>query len=156
MLRPPPLLSLLLLALNACAAPREAAVALPGPADAEHALLKSMANVDRALSGFGGAARPLASAAPGGTPALPVDGLATSVRYTAFGSLDDLARALADSAGYRFATNATPATRPVPVKLDAQAAPVLELLRSLGAQAGADADVRVNQAQRLVEVRHRA
>ena len=160
----------LLLALCACAAPREAAVALPGTADAERALLRSMANVDRAMSGFGGEARSLASAAPGGTsapsgrgslrdrgvPALPADGLATSVRYTASGSLDDLARALADSAGYRFATNATPATRPVPVKLDAQAAPVLELLRSLGAQAGADADVRVNQAQRLVEIRHRA
>ena len=146
----------LLLALSACAAPREAAVALPGTADAERALLKSMANVDRAMNGFGGPARPLASAAPGGTPALPADGLAMSVRYTASGSLDDVARALADSAGYRFATNATPATRPVPVKLDAQAAPVLELLRSLGAQAGADADVRVNQAQRLVEVRHRA
>lgn len=140
--------ALLLLALGACAAPREAAVAMPGTADAERALLKSMASVDRAMTGFGGVARPLASADP--------DELAKPVRYTASGSLDDVARALADSAGYRFATNATAATKPVPVTLDAQAAPVLELLRSLGTQAGASADVRVNQAQRLVEVRHRA
>ena len=146
--------ALLLLALGACAAPREAAVALPGTADAERALLKSMASVDRAMAGFGGAARPLASNAPAGT--LAPDGLTKPVRYAASGSLDDVARALADSAGYRFATNATAATRPVPVALDAQAAPVLELLRSLGTQAGANADVRVNQAQRLVEVRHRA
>ena len=139
---------LLLLGLGACAAPREAAVALPGTADAERALLKSMASVDRAMTGFGGVARPLASAEP--------DGLAKPVRYTASGSLDDVARALADSAGYRFATNATAATKPVPVTLDAQATPVLELLRTLGTQAGADAEVRVNQAQRLVEVRHRA
>ena len=143
-----PLLLLLGLGLGACAAPREAAVALPGTADAERALLKSMASVDRAMAGFGGAARPLAAAEP--------DGLTKPVRYAASGSLDDVARALADSAGYRFATNATTATKPIPVTLDAQSAPVLELLRSLGTQAGADADVRVNQAQRLVEVRHRA
>ena len=148
MARPIPFTPLLLpLGLGACAAPREATVALPGTADAERALLKSMADVDRAMSGFaGGAARSVATA----------DELAKPVRYSASGSLDDVARALADSVGYRFATNATAATRPVPVALDAQTAPVLELLRSLGTQAGTSADVRVNQAQRLVEVRHRA
>lgn len=150
MIRAIPLLGLLM--LGACVAPaRDALVSIPGTADAERALLKSIADVQSAAATVGrGYSAPVAA-----TETIPSE-LNQRVRYTRKGSLDEVASALAGTAGFRFSSNATQATKPIPVSLDTPSSSVLDLLRSLGAQAGSQADVVVRPEDHTVEVRYRA
>lgn len=149
----PPLLGLLV--LGACATPHEAEVPIPGTADAERALLASMAKVEAAADTLGGRSVSAGTFTPSGRASAPAE-LNQRLKYRAKGSLDDVARAIATSVGFHFASNATTATRKVDVSVDAESEPAVDILRSLGTQAGKAADVVVRPSDRLVEVRYRA
>jgi defect in organelle trafficking protein DotD len=66
------------------------------------------------------------------------------------GPVDQITKLLADKASYRFVTlGAVPAT-PVVVNINVTNKPVIEVLRSVGLQLGARADVYVDSAEKLV------
>ena len=138
-----------LLGLAACATPHDAQVSIPGTADAERALLKSMQDVDTAYSTVGGP--PVAPRVAEAPPELT-----RSVKYRAAGTLDDVVHAIATGAGYRFTSNATSDTPRVSVKVETESSSLLDLLRSAGTQAGSKADVIVRVEDRMVEVRYHA
>lgn len=151
---PKPLHLLALVALAACATPHDAQVSIPGAADAEHALLASMRDVDLAAATTG------AGSALGSPIALntapPHPELTATMSLRMKGPLDDVARALADKVGYRFSSNAIAGGDPVTTELDGRDVPVLDLLRRVGTQAASRADVVVRPDERLILVAHRA
>ncbi|HAJ89583.1 MAG TPA: hypothetical protein DCM27_01000 [Rhodospirillaceae bacterium] len=66
------------------------------------------------------------------------------------GPVDQITKVLADKASYRFVTlGAVPAT-PVVVNVDVTNKPIIEVLRSIGLQLGARADVYVDSTERMV------
>lgn len=146
---------IVLLALTGCGITHVPAdVVAPGIADTDKALRESIARVNQAMNQMGGAG--VVSRQPTSPgPHVPAE-LQRPVSAALTGSLDQAARVLAERVGYGFASNATAGTAPVQVSLSGQPAPVIDLFRSLGAQAGQRADVLVDADRRVVEVRHRA
>jgi defect-in-organelle-trafficking protein DotD len=66
------------------------------------------------------------------------------------GPVDQIVKTLADKSSYRYvALGAAPAT-PVTVSVDVTNKPIIEVLRSIGLQLGARADVYVDSAERIV------
>lgn len=66
------------------------------------------------------------------------------------GPVDQIVKTLADKSSYRFvALGAAPAA-PVTVSVDVTNKPIIEVLRSIGLQLGARADVYVDSAERIV------
>jgi len=66
------------------------------------------------------------------------------------GPVDQISKVLADKSSYRFVTlGAAPAT-PLVVSVDVTNKPVIEVLRSIGLQLGARADVYVDSAEKIV------
>lgn len=66
------------------------------------------------------------------------------------GPVDQITKILADKASYRFVTlGAVPAT-PVVVSVNVTNAPLIEVLRNVGFQLGARADVYVDSAEKMV------
>lgn len=145
--------SVLLLALSGCGGfihvPTE--VSAPGMADTDRALRESVARVNQAMNEMD--ARAVAVHKPTTGAYVPAE-LQRPVSAAMAGTLDRAAQALAERVGYRFASNATPGTVLVPVTLPGQPLPVIDLFRTLGAQAGQRADVLVNADRRQVEVRY--
>lgn len=144
----------LLLALSGCGGflhvPTE--VSAPGMADTDRALRESVARVNQAMNEMDGRGIAVHESTTSGAY-VPAE-LQRPVSAAMAGTLDGAAQALAERVGYRFASNATPSTMPVPVTLPGQPLPVIDLFRTLGAQAGQRADVVVNADHRQVEVRY--
>lgn len=150
-----PLYLLVLAALSACAnTPHEAQVSIPGAADAERALISSIHDVELASATVGGSPAVGSPVALNTAPAHPE--LTATVSLHMKAPLDEVAHALADKVGYRFSSNAVAGNDPVAVEVNAQSAPVLDLLRSAGTQAAARADVVVRPDDRMVQVIHHA
>ncbi len=127
-------------------------VSTPGMADTDKALRESIARVNQSMNEMGDKGASFRQPTTAGAY-VPAE-LQRPVSAALTGSLDSAAQALAERVGYRFASNATPSTTPLQVSLPGQPMPVIDLFRSLGAQAGQRADVRVNADQRQVEVRY--
>ena len=68
------------------------------------------------------------------------------------GPVETLAETLARYAGYRFVTVGPRPVRPVIATVTAQAAPLIEVLRDTGLQAGSAATLVVNASDRTVRL----
>ena len=80
--------------------------------------------------------------------------LARTVTVNWIGPADEIVKMLANRASYRFQTlGAKPAT-PVVVNVDVTNKPVIEVLRSVGLQLGARANVRVDSQRQIVELQY--
>lgn len=66
------------------------------------------------------------------------------------GPVDQITKVLADKASYRFVTLGTVPATPVVVNVNVTNTPIIEVLRSVGFQLGARADIYVDSAERLV------
>ena len=66
------------------------------------------------------------------------------------GPVDQIVKLLADKASYRFVPLGSVPATPVTVNVDVTNKPVIEVLRSVGLQLGARADVYVDSNERLV------
>ena len=90
---------------------------------------------------------------PEGTvpPDVPAD-LRRRVTLDWIGPLEMLARSLAAHAGYRFEAAGAEPVRPLMVTIAAKDAPLIEVLRDAGLQAGAAATLTVDAARRTVRL----
>lgn len=80
--------------------------------------------------------------------------LRRAVTVNWIGPVDQITKMLTDRAGYRFAVlGAAPAT-PVTVSIDVTNKPVIDVLRSVGLQLGARANVHVDSSTRVVELNY--
>jgi defect-in-organelle-trafficking protein DotD len=80
--------------------------------------------------------------------------LARTVTVNWIGPADQILKMLANRASYRFQIlGASPAT-PVVVNVDVTNKPVIEVLRSVGLQMGARANVRVDSTRQIVELQY--
>lgn len=68
------------------------------------------------------------------------------------GPVEQIAKLLADRAGYRFVPLGRPPATPVVVSVDATNTPVIEVLRNVGLQLGARANVHVDSDAHVVEL----
>lgn len=66
------------------------------------------------------------------------------------GPVDQITKLLADKASYRFVTLGSVPSTPVVVNINVTNTPLIEVLRSVGYQLGARADVYVDSAERMV------
>lgn len=89
-----------------------------------------------------------------GVPAIvnaPVE-LRRAVTISWIGPVDQITKMLADRAGYKFNSLGMAPATPVVVEVNATNKPVIEILRSIGLQLGARANVHVDSASRVVEL----
>lgn len=75
-----------------------------------------------------------------------------SVRWS--GNVDQITKALAERAGYRFRAKGSIPSAPVIVHVDAYQQPILHILRDIGLQAGHRADIAIDSAGGAVELRY--
>ncbi len=80
--------------------------------------------------------------------------LRRAVTVSWVGPVEPITKMLADRAGYVFHAIGNPPPVPLVVTLDVENTAVIEILRSLGLQLGARADVRVDSAGRVIEVHY--
>lgn len=66
------------------------------------------------------------------------------------GPVDQITKVLSDKAGYRFVTLGSVPQTPVVVNVNVTNTPLIEVLRSVGYQLGARADVYVDSAEKMV------
>lgn len=66
------------------------------------------------------------------------------------GPVDQITKVLSDKASYRFVTLGTVPETPIVVNVDVTNKPIIEVLRSVGLQLGARADVYVDSAEKIV------
>ncbi len=77
-----------------------------------------------------------------------------SLRWSS--GIEPVARTLAEKVGYRFRVKGNQPPVPLVVNVDAYQQPVLHVLRNIGLQAGSRADLAVDTASGVVEVRYAA
>lgn len=70
------------------------------------------------------------------------------------GPADRITKMMADRAGYKFAVLGAVPVTPIVVSIDVTNKPVVEVLRSIGLQLGARANVHVDAARRVVEMNY--
>jgi defect in organelle trafficking protein DotD len=80
--------------------------------------------------------------------------LARAVTINWIGPADQITKMLANKASYRFQTLGTKPATPVVVSIDVTNKPIIEVLRSVGLQLGARANVRVDSGRQLVELQY--
>jgi defect-in-organelle-trafficking protein DotD len=88
----------------------------------------------------------------GQTPAIvgaPAE-LNRAVTINWVGPVDQITKTLADKATYRFVSLGSAPATPVVVNVDVTNKPIIEVLRSIGFQLGARADVYVDSAEKIV------
>jgi defect in organelle trafficking protein DotD len=143
-------LGLLLLACSACATePVPATVASPGMPNAELALQRAIAQVDTDV-GHLGMLRPEQYASTAGI--VPAE-LQKPMTLQWTGPLDGAVRKVGKAVGYNVSVQSVPNARPLPVAVN-QYGQAVELLRSLGEQAGATATVSVDPLHHQITVIH--
>lgn len=76
--------------------------------------------------------------------------LARAITINWVGPVDQITKVLADRANYRFVTLGAVPPTPVTVNVDVTNKPIIEVLRSIGLQLGARADVYVDSAEHIV------
>ena len=129
---------------------RPTAVVATGPDPAELRLVEAAERAEQALASL---ARTLPAPKPASAmPAL--DSVPAALRRPVtldwVGPLEGLTRALARRAGYRFAEAGRPPARPLIVAVEAEAEPLIAVLRDAGVRAGAAATLTVDAAGRTV------
>lgn len=86
----------------------------------------------------------------------PVQGappeLMRAITVNWIGPADQIAYTLANRAGYKFQTLGETPSTPVVVSIDVTNQPLIEVLRSVGLQLGARADIRVDSAAQRIEL----
>ena len=70
------------------------------------------------------------------------------------GPVETITKTLADRAGYNFLVIGNTPPVPVVISVDAENLPVIDVLRDVGLQLGARGDVKVDSAQRVVEIHY--
>lgn len=70
------------------------------------------------------------------------------------GPADQITKILADRAGYKFQILGSPPSTPMVVNIDVTNTPVVEVLRSVGLQLGARADIRVDSARQFIDLQY--
>lgn len=80
--------------------------------------------------------------------------LRRAVTINWIGPVDQITKMLADRASYSFVALGNEPATPVVVSVNVTNKPVIEILRSIGLQLGARADVHVDSAVKLVELRY--
>lgn len=80
--------------------------------------------------------------------------LARAMSVNWIGPVDQITKAVANKAGYRFVTLGSAPATPVVVSVDATNKPIIEILRSIGLQLGLRADVHVDSGARVVELNY--
>lgn len=80
--------------------------------------------------------------------------LQRSITVNWVGPVEPITKKLADRAGYMFQTLGTFPPVPLVVSIDVENTPVIDVLRSIGLQLGARADVKVDAARRMVEIHY--
>lgn len=93
------------------------------------------------------------------TPAIaPVNNapieLRRAVTVNWIGPVETITKTLAERAGYNFLTIGAAPPVPVVVSVDATNLPVIDVLRDVGLQLGARGDIKVDSAQRIVEIHY--
>jgi defect-in-organelle-trafficking protein DotD len=126
------------------AEPDPVGLRLASAADRATAALQTLASVEQHRT-------PAASIQS--TPAAPQE-LRRAVSVEWIGPIEPLARQLADRAGYRFLVNGDQPPAPLVVSVMAKQRSVVEVLRDVGLQAGARADIAVDVDQRIVELNY--
>lgn len=153
------LFSLCLLALAACssankdfsdaspqlvAAPDNVSAMLADAADRASKALETLAAVEYSRG-------PTTAVAPVNNA--PVE-LRRAITVNWIGPAETISKTLAERAGYSFLTVGNAPPVPVIVSLDVENAPVIDALRDIGLQLGSRGDVRVDSAQRVVEIHY--
>jgi defect-in-organelle-trafficking protein DotD len=80
--------------------------------------------------------------------------LARAVTINWIGPADQITKMLANKASYRFQTLGTKPATPVVVSVDVTNKPIIEVLRTVGLQLGARANVRVDSGRQIVELQY--
>ena len=80
--------------------------------------------------------------------------LARTVTVNWIGPADQITKMLANRASYRFQTLGSKPATPVVVTIDVTNRPIIEVLRSVGLQLGARANVRVDSSRQIVELQY--
>ena len=121
-------------------------VKLAQAADKASEALNSIANIEQQRSP---AAQPLESDYSGAPPNLqqPV-----TLRWS--GPIEAVTRTLAERAGYKFRVKGNVPAVPLTVNVDVYEQPILHVLRDIGLQAGHRADLAVDGASGVIEVRY--
>ena len=119
-----------------------------GPDPAEIRLVEAVERAERALASLGRAAPDPESGLPdaGSLPAA----LRAPVTLDWTGPVEALAEELARRAGYRFAEAGRPPARPLIVAVEAEAEPLIAVLRDAGLRVGSAATLTVDAAGRTV------
>jgi defect in organelle trafficking protein DotD len=126
------------------AAPDSVSAMLADAADRASKSLETLAAVEHKRT-------PTANVAPIGDA--PIE-LRRAITVNWIGPVDQITKTLADRAGYNFVTIGAAPPVPVVVSLDVENRPVIDLLRDIGLQLGVRGDVRVDSAQRIVEIHY--
>lgn len=149
------LLAILGLLLGGCGTSGRASPASAPGRDAAltAALIASAERATAALEQLAAAEAARASATPDRTSEVVPAELLRPVTLHWLGPLEAAAALLAQEAGYKFATLGR-ADQPVLVELQADAVPLIDVLRAAGLQAGDKATLRVTPSARRIEVIH--
>jgi defect-in-organelle-trafficking protein DotD len=153
-----PFVALAALSLSACssngvvnmknpqmvAAPDRVSAQLAQAADRASNALQTLAAIEQAKAPAAELAR---------TDNAPIE-LRRAVTVAWVGPVDKLSKALADRASYSFAVLGDVPPVPVVVNIDVENKPIIDVLRDIGLQLGARADVRVDGNRRVVELHY--
>ncbi len=80
--------------------------------------------------------------------------LRRAVTVNWIGPVETITATLADRASYNFSTLGNPPPIPLIISIDAQNRPVIDVLRDVGLQLGARADIKVDSNSRVVEIHY--
>lgn len=143
----------MLAALGACATPDvPATVETAGMPNAELALQRSMAQVDADVGRLGTLQGADASAQPQPQGILPAE-LQKRMTLQWSGPLDGAVQRLGDAVGYQVTVVKPNGSLPLPVAINLHG-PAVDLLRTLGDQAGTRASVDVDPLHHQITVTH--
>ncbi len=126
------------------ASPDKVSLMLADAADRASRSLETLAAVEQAKSP-GVAVQPIHNAP---------DELERAITVEWVGPAEQLAQKLADRASYQFLTYGSPPPIPLLVNINVENRPVIEVLRDIGLQLGARADVKVDAQRKMVELHY--
>lgn len=126
------------------AAPDDVSAMLADAADRASLSLEKLAAVENSRA-------PEAVATPTGNA--PAE-LRRAVTVSWVGPVEPIAKTMAERAGYNFLPIGAPPVVPIVVNVDVENKPLIDVLRDLGLQLGMRADVKVDSAQRVVELHY--
>lgn len=126
------------------ASPDKVSLMLAEAADRASRSLETLAAVEQAQSP-GVAVQPIHNAP---------DELERAITVEWIGPAEQLAQKLADRASYQFLAYGDPPPIPLLVNVNVENRPVIEVLRDIGLQLGARADVKVDAQKKMVEIHY--